>query len=56
MIGLIEVSNAIKARNEKLKTFNRTREILDEESLKRSKAQVQNLIKNKKKNSSLKIS
>ena len=44
-----DISNAIEARNEKLKTFKRTREILDEESLKRSKAQVQNLIKNKKK-------
>ena len=46
-----EISNAVEARNEKLKTFKRTRdeESLDEESLKRSEAQVQNLIENKKK-------
>ena len=44
-----EISNAIKARKGKLKQFKLTRQMADEENLRRSKAQVQSLIKTKKK-------
>ena len=44
-----DISNAIKARKYELKQFKLTRQMADEKNLGRSKAQVESLIKTKKK-------